>query len=171
MDEQRFEILYRTVARRLAVYVARLTHDIALAEDITQDAFVRMLTSARAGLSDEDARRYVYRVATNLVRDHMRRRAAEERRDDASEPMRRGSSDAIDLRLDLEPSLAAISPRDRQLLWLAYVEGYSHREIARIAGLSALSVRPLLFRARTRLLNDLRRRDLSSFSAIGSLNG
>ena len=51
-------------------------------------------------------------------------------------------------------------PRERQLLWLAYAEGYSHREIAEITGLASASIRLLLFRARrkiARLLTDDRR--------------
>ena len=38
-------------------------------------------------------------------------------------------------------------PRDRQLLWLAYAEGYSHHEIAEVTGLASASIRLLLFRA------------------------
>ena len=46
--------------------------------------------------------------------------------------------------------------RDRQLLWLAYAEGYSHQEIAQITGLASASVRILLFRARRKLARLLR---------------
>ena len=47
--------------------------------------------------------------------------------------------------------MAQLRPRDRQLLWLAHAEGYSHREIAEITGLGAASVRLLLFRARRKI--------------------
>jgi RNA polymerase sigma-70 factor, ECF subfamily len=47
-------------------------------------------------------------------------------------------------------------PRERQLLWLAYAEGSTHREIAEIMGLGAASVRILLFRARQKLGRFLR---------------
>jgi RNA polymerase sigma-70 factor (ECF subfamily) len=42
-------------------------------------------------------------------------------------------------------------PRDRQLLWLAHAEGYSHREIAQITGLAGASIRLILFRARRKI--------------------
>jgi RNA polymerase sigma-70 factor (ECF subfamily) len=42
-------------------------------------------------------------------------------------------------------------PRDRQLLWLAHAEGYSHREIAEVTGLGSASIRLLLFRARRKI--------------------
>ena len=44
-----------------------------------------------------------------------------------------------------------LRPQQRQLLWLAYVEGADHHEIARALGLRPLSVRVLLFRARRKL--------------------
>jgi len=56
----------------------------------------------------------------------------------------------------LGPAMAQMRPRDRQILWLAHAEGYSHREIAEITGLGAASVRLLLFRARRRMAELLR---------------
>jgi RNA polymerase sigma-70 factor (ECF subfamily) len=47
-------------------------------------------------------------------------------------------------------------PRDRQLLWLAYAEGYTHREIAEVTGLASASIRLLLFRARRKVARLLR---------------
>jgi RNA polymerase sigma-70 factor (ECF subfamily) len=44
-----------------------------------------------------------------------------------------------------------LSPRERQLLWLAHVEGLTHRDVATTLGLSEGSVPVLLFRARRRL--------------------
>jgi RNA polymerase sigma-70 factor (ECF subfamily) len=56
----------------------------------------------------------------------------------------------------LGPALGCMRPRDRQLLWLAYAEGYSHREIAAITGLASASIRLLLFRARRKIARLLR---------------
>jgi RNA polymerase sigma-70 factor (ECF subfamily) len=56
--------------------------------------------------------------------------------------------------------MAELSPRDRQMLWLAYVEGASHREIAKALGLRAASIRSMLFRARQRLAEQLKARGL-----------
>jgi RNA polymerase sigma-70 factor, ECF subfamily len=49
------------------------------------------------------------------------------------------------------------------MLWLAYVEGSSHREIAAALGLRAASIRSMLFRARRRLADKLRTRNVRSF--------
>jgi RNA polymerase sigma-70 factor (ECF subfamily) len=44
--------------------------------------------------------------------------------------------------------MRALKPRERELLWLAYVEGMNHAEVAAATGLRVISVRMLLFRAR-----------------------
>ena len=54
-------------------------------------------------------------------------------------------------RADLRRALDRLSPRERQMLWLAYAEGSSHQEIADTLGLRAGGIRVLLFRARRKL--------------------
>lgn len=46
---------------------------------------------------------------------------------------------------------SGLSPRQRSLLWLAYVEGLDHAELARALGLRQGSVKVLLHRARQRM--------------------
>jgi len=69
----------------------------------------------------------------------------------------------LDSRLAVRAALAKVKPRERQLLWLAYVEGFSHHEIAHATGLRSASVRLLLFRARRRLATML--------GSVGQLGG
>jgi RNA polymerase sigma-70 factor (ECF subfamily) len=57
--------------------------------------------------------------------------------------------------------LSDVTPRDRELLLLAYVEGLTHREIAGVTGLMHASIRPLLFRARRRFARVLREAGLA----------
>ena len=56
-----------------------------------------------------------------------------------------------DLTLDMQRLFARLPEKDQTLLWLAYVEGASHREIAASLGMGANSVRVVLYRARKRL--------------------
>jgi len=61
------------------------------------------------------------------------------------------------LKIDLANILRnEMKMRECQLLWLAYAEGFSHREIAQITALREGSIRPLLFRARQKLAALLR---------------
>ena len=61
------------------------------------------------------------------------------------------------VRLDVRQALDRLTPRERQLIWLAHVEGADHREIATALDLRAGSVRVLLWRTRRKLARWLRR--------------
>jgi len=163
MDEAAFRAFYERTARPLKRYLARLT-DPALADDLLQESYYRLLRAGTQGLRDaaDEAylKNYLYRIATNLARDHWRRSKPTEPIEELASEERAGEN--FERRSDLAGALDNLKPRDRQLLWLAYVEGASHQEIARIAGLRATSVRLLLFRARRRLAAVLRERGLAS---------
>jgi RNA polymerase sigma-70 factor, ECF subfamily len=147
MDEAEFSAFYLATWDPLWRYVRRSTMDAATTDDIVQEAFVR-LVAARRDLAGDKARRYVYAIASNLLRDRARSHARE-RGSESAEP----SAEPVDTvaRVGLEAELARLSERDRQILWLAHVDGYDRRSIARILNLTVLSVGPLLFRARKRL--------------------
>jgi len=87
---------------------------------------------------------YLFRIATNLLHDRWRRG------DDLTfeAPDKRAVEMYPERELDITRMLHRLKPRSRQLLWLAYVEELTHREIAAITGLNVLSIRILLLRAR-----------------------
>jgi RNA polymerase sigma-70 factor (ECF subfamily) len=159
MDEQSFRLFYERTARPLQAYLLHATGSQSAAEDLLQEAYLRLIR-ADIRVNDENHRKnYLFRIATNLLRDRFRRRrppAAEltEARDPADQ-----AAD-IQLKSDLSKALRELTPRERQLLWLAYVEGMSHHEIAAAVGLKSGSIRPLLFRARRRMAEVLRGKGL-----------
>jgi len=159
MDEKLFRDLYQRTARPLRAYLLRSCGNLALADDLLQEAYLRMLRSGFEGEDDNHRRRYLYRIGTNLLRGHFRRARPEtDQIPDRDE--RPAHDEAIHLRSDLGGAMAEIGSRDRQMLWLAYVEGASHREIAEVLGIRPASVRSMLFRARQRLAEELRSRGL-----------
>jgi RNA polymerase sigma-70 factor (ECF subfamily) len=161
MENDAFAAFYERSARPLWAYLARVSTDPALAEDLMQESYVRFLCATGApSLADEGeaaARLYLFRIATNLLRDHWRRPRAASIEEIPEELFAaQGSSAQTDSRIALGPALHRMKPRERQLLWLAYAEGYSHREIAQVTGLAAASIRLLLFRARRKIAGFLR---------------
>ena len=99
---------------------------------------------------DKSRRRsYLFRIATNLLRDRWRRHKEDSLPDPAPEVA--SPAPHPDLRIQMRQAFLRLKTRERQLLWLAYVEGSSHKEIADHTGLKAGSVRLLLFRARRKL--------------------
>jgi RNA polymerase sigma-70 factor (ECF subfamily) len=152
MDSDRFAAFYERSARPLWAYLARVSGNPALADDLLQESFLRFLGAEYPHDGEVSARRYLFRIATNLLRDHWRRPRAASLEDVPEELFRsRDHSAACDSKATLGPALKAMRPRERQLLWLAYAEGYSHREIAEITGLASASIRLLLFRARRKV--------------------
>lgn len=159
MDEAAFRHLYQRTARPLRAYLIRSSGDLALADDLLQEAYLRMLRSGFEGEDDDHRKNYLFRIATNLLRDHFRRKKPET--DEVPEWDESASHDeAIHLRSDLGGAMAELAPRDRQMLWLAYVEGASHEEVAKALGLRTASIRSMLFRARQRLAKQLQARGL-----------
>jgi RNA polymerase sigma-70 factor (ECF subfamily) len=154
MDSDAFAGFYERSARPLWAYLARVSGDPALADDLMQESFVRFLCASQPEEGEVAGRRYLFRIATNLLRDHWRcpRQASIEEIPEEFFAAS-ASSSTSDL---LGPALAAMRPRERQLLWLAHAEGYTHREIAGITGLASASIRLLLFRARRRIASLLR---------------
>lgn len=161
MEPAAFGAFYRRTAGALWAYLSRVSGDRALADDLTQEAYLRFLRAGFVGESEERRRRYLFRIATNLLTDHHRRRrevptapeALPEGRAETAIPAGDGGA----LRRDLSRLLLALSSRHRQVVWLAHVEGASHREIAAALGVGEASVRLILFRARRKLAAELRR--------------
>ena len=154
MDSDAFAGFYERTARPLWAYLARVSGDPALADDLMQESFVRFLCASRPEEGEVAHRRYLFRIATNLLRDHWRRPRQSSIEEIPDEFFAASPSSAFSELLG--PALACMRPRERQLLWLAHAEGYSHREIAQITGLAAASIRILLFRARHKIASLLR---------------
>lgn len=157
MDNEQFAAFYARSARSLWAYLARVSRDPMLADDLTQESYVRFLCANHPEDGEVAARKYLFRIATNLLRDHWRQRQASSIEEMPEEMFKAKCCVAqSDSHAMLEPAMALMRPRDRQLLWLAYAEGYSHKEIAEVTGLGSASIRLLLFRARRKMARLLR---------------
>lgn len=158
MDEETFRAFYERTARPLWMYLSRMTGDAQAADDLLQEAFYRLLRVRATYESDAHRRNYLYRIATNLVRDRQRRPRLDDQplADHESRSIVFGFAERSDARTDLARAMAKLKPREREMLWLAYAQGSSHQEIAAVLGLRAGSIKLLLFRARRRLAALLR---------------
>ena len=161
LDERAFAACYEDNRRSLWSYAYRVTGKGADADDIVQDAFCRLLQAEVDGLSDVGLRRYVFRIASNLIADRWRRSTREQSWLDR---LKREPNAQLDAGYDdsVSREFAALRSRDRALLWLAYVEGENHQEIADALGLSRGSIKVLLSRARGRLRDLLTTKGLTA---------
>jgi len=155
---EEFEGVHARTARPLRAYLVRVGGDPALADDLLQETYYRLLTMDARKRAAAPERPLLFRIAAHALYDHFRRRRREERHAAAWRPPPVGAPPGQDA--DLARVLAEIRPRERSLLWLAYVEGLTHAEIASALGLRPGSVRVLLFRARRALAERLRARGI-----------
>ncbi|MEO7270553.1 MAG: sigma-70 family RNA polymerase sigma factor [Vicinamibacterales bacterium] len=152
MDEEAFRAFYDRTARGVWTYLSRLSGDAQAADDLLQETYYRFLRVRTSWDSEAHRRAYLFRIATNLVRDRHRRAVASPTvplgdRDVAGA----GDPAAVDRRADLDRAMGKLRPRDRAMLWLAYGVGQPHTEIASAVGVKTGSVKLLLFRARRKL--------------------
>jgi RNA polymerase sigma-70 factor (ECF subfamily) len=145
VDETAFNALYKALADSLWKYAARASGRPDIADDILQESFFRLLKSKHADLPPSEARLYLFRIATNLLNDRWRG-GYDTVGQEVSEEATFNSPDLV---LDATRMLQSLKPRASQLLWLAFVEGMSHKEIAKATGLNTMSVRVMLARAKT----------------------
>lgn len=141
-----FEELHAPVFR----YVHRLTGDPDVAADVVQEAFLRL--TQRDGLPD-DVRPWLFRVASNLVRDGARRRSTVLRLAHAGErvvpdaPVQPDEAVEREERIrEVREALDRLRPRDRKIL-LMREEGFGYDEIAAEVGVGRRSVPTLVMRA------------------------
>lgn len=154
MSEDEFRVFYDRNSRPLWAYLTRISGNRQAADDLLQETFYRFLRANVTLDSDAHRRHYLFRIATNLVRDGFRQSRTRPATvdHDVERLASHGDHGAEgDQRTDLNRAMAQLKPRERAMLWLAYAQGSSHREIAEVVGVQAASVKPLLFRARRKL--------------------
>jgi RNA polymerase sigma-70 factor (ECF subfamily) len=150
INQTAFREFYSKTAPALRSYISRSCGSYDLAEDIMQEAFLRFLRTAPADMEGPAMKGYLYRTADTLLIDHWRREKRSKRWSlemifRKEQTPDRSASD------DMSEAFRVLKPQQRSLLWLAYVEGFDHREIADAAGVKEGSVKVLLFRARKAL--------------------
>ena len=150
LDQAEFRAFHDLTARKLAAYLRRSlpAEDV---DDAVQECYLRLLRTPHATLPADERRAYLYRIAANLVNDawRARRKAPAGTAPAPDELAGRASSEAD--RIDLNHAMRHLRVQERTMLWLAYVEQASHREIASALSVKEASVRVMLSRARQKL--------------------
>ena len=151
-DQQAFERLYHLHARALHTLAWRLTGDSAMAEDIVQEAFLRMFRFL-SGLRDgTPVRPWLKRVVANLAIDRLRQR----RKTLGEDEVELAATDAAPaLGAEASGLLRRLSPLARTLVWLHEMEGWSHEQLAERFGRSPSWSKSIISRALQRLREDL----------------
>ncbi len=156
-DEQAFRLLYEATSHPLWAYLFHVSGRSDVADDVLQETYCRFLTRKLPVMDASHAKSYLFRIGTNMLHDRVRSELACNERDTLEQESPQSDFTAdVEAGFDLRRAMQQLKPRERELLWLAYAEGMSHTEIAVATGLSAISIRLLLFRARRKAVQLLR---------------
>jgi RNA polymerase sigma-70 factor (ECF subfamily) len=159
MDQDEFTAFYHETALALRGYIRRVSGDGQAADDLLQETYLRFLRAKPAAEDRPAMKAYLYKTATAAIYDRWRKRRRE-RLWSLTFRFREETPPAA-VTGDVTRCFQKLKPRERALLWLAYVEGCAHDEIAGTLDLNEKSVRVLLFRARRNLERILRQNGLS----------
>ena len=153
MDQETFCALYERTSRPLWAYLWRRTGDRQLADDLLQETYYRFLRTHAVPDREQYRKNYLFRIATNLLRDNWRRRRDMDPllENDSRLASDSDAADRSQRGQDLQRAMSKLEPRHRDAVWLAYAEGASHEEIAAILGMKVQSVKSTLFRAKRKL--------------------
>jgi RNA polymerase sigma-70 factor, ECF subfamily len=149
--------------RRIFVQIYRIVDNVADAQDLTQETFIKALQHQEQLKDEQKAAHWLSRIATNTAIDFLRRNsratfceideAPESHTESPEQELLRGEHRAY-----LEDGLRLLSPRERQALLLRDVEGLPAEEVAIILDCSKATVRSHIANARTKLRRYMERR-------------
>jgi RNA polymerase sigma-70 factor, ECF subfamily len=153
--QERLELLYASCRDDVYAYAASMLQDAAAAEEVTALAFERafrrrLLFNRRRG----SERAWLFGIARNAALDELRRRrrrAVLPAEPAAFEPDGEDQFDAVVTRATVRAALAALTPRERELIALKFHAGLSNGEIAHVLHVSESNAGTLLHRTITKL--------------------
>lgn len=135
--------------------LVKLSGDVELARDLTQETFIRALGALATFRAGAAMRPWLFKIANNLFLDHVRARRPESLEALLEEGYETGSEDPALVRtaltLDLDAALAQLPVTWRQALVLRHQEDLPYEEIAEILGVPLGTAKTWLFRGRDRL--------------------
>jgi len=158
-DMAAFQRLYELHVGRVFSLACRMVGSDE-AQELTQDVFVRTWLKIGTFRGESAFGSWLYRLAINVMYAHQRKQAKERQRQAANEiPLQMASArrDQAEIRLDFDVAIERLPDGARQIFVLHDVEGYKHREIADLIGITAGTSKSQLHRARMLLREQLER--------------
>lgn len=172
-DESAFRDLFQKFGPRILQYARRLIGSESRAEELTQDVFVQLYRFRHRYRPESRLATWVYKIATNLCLNELRRperrlrvdlwgRSEREERPegpplpDPNAPTAEQGASTRQLSQQLEAAVSALPPKQRAALLLSRVDGLAYRDVARSLGCTEGAVKALLFRATQTLKRQLR---------------
>lgn len=146
-----FEDLVRAYQADVWRFAYHFTRDRALAEDVTQEAFLRAFRFLRSFRGDSRFTSWLFRIARNCAMDALRTRKTQA---DRQLPPPVGPTDPQH-RIELDAALGAVSEDHREAFLLVEVFGLSYQETSDVLGVRVGTVKSRMHRARKAMMEAL----------------
>ena len=159
-DFEAFETLYREHSSRLFGLTMRMLGNRTDAEDMLQEIFMTAHRKLQSYRGDARLSTWLFRLATNLCLDHLRSKSARMTQatssldeDNAMEPVSPSPGPVVGTvqQIDLERAIARLPQGCRAAFLLHDVEGFEHREIGSMLGISEGTSKSQVHKARLKL--------------------
>ena len=167
-DETALETLVRAYRPGLRQYLFGIVHDMDLADDLTQETFVKLCLKRPHDRGTASFKTWLYTIGRNIAIDHLRRAAKQqafEREPCFRLPDERDTPEGTALvrerRQLLLEAMETLKPAQAQALYLRYFEDFEIEQIAKILKKSRHAVSALLYRARGALRTALEQEGFS----------
>ena len=159
-DHDSLTIIIRDYKDGLMLYLYRFTNDIFIAEDLTEDTFVKLYTKRPKFSAKSSFKTWLYAIGRNLALDHRRKHPFLKISLDACRNMKdvtdiEAAYEKTERNAQLSKALYNLKSDYRQILHLVYIEGFSIEESGRIMGKSSKQIGNLLYRAKKSLRSEL----------------
>jgi RNA polymerase sigma-70 factor (ECF subfamily) len=171
-DTEAFGRLVRVHQDAIYGLIVRMMRDPGLAEELTQDSFLKAYRALDSFRGASRFSTWLYRIAVNACHDHRGSQAAQTRSRETTIDLPEltvvstaaGPDEAAEFREmaeHFEAGLAALEPAHREAFLLRHQEGLEYEEIAEVLGISAGNAKVRVHRAREAILAGLRARGYS----------
>lgn len=140
----------------LILYLNGIVSDLTVAEDLTEDTFVKLVLKKPRFSARSSFKTWLYTIGRNLALDHLRRSKNAPLPEDGQPPF--ADETCLELsyirqedKLAVHSVMKNLKPEYRQVLWLIYFEGFSCAEAGKVMGKSTHNTETLVHRARRAL--------------------
>lgn len=154
---EQFHDIYSIHFRDIYSYISYSVGSVSLAEDLTQEVFLKAYRAFPKFRGDSDVRTWLYAIARNSVRSYFSRKKPAFSSDDelagliSNDPQpEQAVTDREHLRL-LHKALLQLTESQRSIVIIRYIHGHSTRETAQILACSETNVKVQLYRALRKL--------------------
>lgn len=132
-DREALGELVRLYYGKIYNYIFYQVTDKTVAEDLTQEVFVKLTKSIHSYLPTASFSAFLYRIARNTVIDHLRTsKQADELPETVTAP---DSLKQVEDRLDIQMILSRLPEEQRECILLYYIQELTYREISQILGI------------------------------------